>query len=279
MSSSLKFVIYKKYFHKLCIIFVLTNEVGMDKSEISRLKVLPETLRRRVDLPEEIKLARESAPHIWFQCLKLSREYKDCCEQNGKGELAETYSKFGNVFDYPHFDIWWRKVGRSLFIEEKPLKKVRVIEDEKSLDKVRIDNDKLIIEIPLTVRKQTVMRQIGKELKKLYENREIDILKQSTAKVKLEKSKMQMTTAQLLLDIIRLRNRYPKYSLAKIGQLAGVELDLFARTTKAIDLAVGDEDYENRRMTIAVSRYTAQANKLIHDAVRGKFPMLKKKKT
>jgi hypothetical protein len=251
----------------------------MDKSEISRLKVLPETLRRRVELPEEIKLARESAPHIWFQCLKLSREYKDCCEHGGEGEFAETYSKFGNVFEYPHFDIWWRKVGRYLFIEEKPLKKVRVIDDESSLGKARIDNDKLIIEIPLTVRKQTVMRQIGKELKRLYENREVDILKQSTAKVKFEKSKMQMSTAKLLLDIVRLRNKYPKYSLAKIGQLAGIELDLFARTTKDEDLAISDEDYENRRMTIAVSRYTAQANKLITDAVHGKFPMLKKKKT
>ena len=279
MSSSLKFVIYKKYFNKLCIIFVLTNQVGMDKSEISRLKVLPETLRRRVELPEEILLARESPAHIWFECLKLSKEYKECCEQKGKGEFAETYIKFGNIFECLHFDVWWRKVGRYLFIEDKPLKKVRVISEDKEFNRLKLDQDKLIIEIPLTIRKQTVMRQIGKELKKAYENREIDILKESTAKVKFEKSKMQMSTAQLLLDIVRLRNKHPKYPLAKIGQLAGIELDLFARTTKELDLAVSDEDYENRRMTIAVSRYSAQANKLIHDAVRGKFPMLKKKKT
>jgi hypothetical protein len=248
----------------------------MSDSEFLPMKVLPETHRKRLPLLDEIRLARKSPAYIWFQCLELSEEYKQCCEQGGKGELADTYNKFGNIFEYSNFDIWWRKHGRFLFVEEKPFNKAKLISTEDMLSQLRLDSKRLIIEIPLTIRKQTAMRQVGKFLKLAYQGLDIDIYKESTAKVKFEKSKMRITTAELLLKIHKLRVKYPKYSLAKIGDLANVQLDVLARAKTDEALAkMNDQDFLDRRMTIAVSRYTAQANKLIYDAVRGKFPMLK----
>lgn len=237
------------------------------------IKFIRGSMRRRVELPEEIRLARESPAYWWFQCLRASDEYRYCCEHDGKGQLAETYSKFGNVFDYPHFDIWWRKVGRYLFIQQQPLKKVKAINEE-AFRRSDVEGDKLILEVPLTLRKQTAMRQIGLLLKKAYENRVVDIQKSSTAQIKFEKSKIRMTTIEQLLNIAKLRNRYPRLTLNELGIKAGIKLDLFARITNVGDM--DDEEYvEARRMTIAVSRYLKQARHLIDNATHGIFPSIK----
>jgi hypothetical protein len=181
---------------------------------------------------------------------------------------------FGNIFEYSHFDLWWRKHGRLLFIQQQPLKKVTAI-NEDNFRRSGIEGDKLILEIPLTMRKQTAMRQIGVLLKKAYEGRVIDIQKTSTAKIKFEKSKLQMSTVERLLKIYRLRERYPRLTLNELGMKADFVLDLFVRTEDKTDL---NEDIikviEVRRMTIAISRYLKQARHLINNAEHGVFPSI-----
>ena len=238
------------------------------------IKFIRGSTRRRTPIEEELRQARESQAYWWFKCLEASDDYRNCCDLLGYGELGETYSKFGNIFNYPHFDSWWLKQGRFLFIQQKP-KKVKAFDSETAR---RSDTDKLILEIPLTLRKQTVMRQIGKELKKAYEGREIDIQKNSSAEVKFEKSKIRMTTVELLLKIYRLRKKHSDLSLNELGIKAGVELDLFARITNDADM--DNSEYEKtRRMTIAVSRYLKQARQLIDNAAHGVFPSIKAKQT
>jgi hypothetical protein len=236
------------------------------------IKFIRGSTRRRIELPEEIRLARESPAYWWFRCLMASDEYRFCCDHSGRGELADTYKKFGNIFSYPNFDIWWRKHGRFLFIQEK-IRKVKAINEE-AFKRSNIEGDKLILEVPLSIRKQTAMRQISLLLKKAYEGREVDIQKNSTAQVKFVKSKIRMTTVELLLKIHKLRERNPRLTLNEIGRKAGIELDLFARTTNDDDM--DNSDYEmTRRMTIAVSRYLKQARHLIDNAAHGVFPSIK----
>jgi hypothetical protein len=240
------------------------------------IKFIRGSMRRRTPIEEELRQARKSPAYWWFKCLEASDEYRSCCDMLGYGELGETYSKFGNIFDYPHFDSWWIKQGRFLFIQEEQ-KKVKVFDDG-IFRKADANANTLILEIPLTLRKQTVMRQIGKELKKAYEGREVDIQKNSSAKVKFEKSKIRMTTVELLLKIHRLRKKHPELSLNQLGIRAGVELDLFARITNSEDM--DDCEYERtRRMTIAVSRYLKQARHLIGNAANGIFPSIKPRNT
>ncbi len=242
-----------------------------DDELLEPIKFIAGSTRRRVELPEEIRLARASPAYWWFRCLEASDNYQYCCKHDGKGELASTYEKFGNIFEYIHFDVWWRKHGRFLFIQQQPLKKVTAI-NEDNFRRSGIEGDKLILEIPLTMRKQTAMRQIGVLLKKAYEGRVIDIQKTSTAKIKFEKSKLQMSTVERLLKIYRLRERYPRLTLNELGIKAGIELDLFRRNTEDMD----DEEYvATRRMTIAVSRYLKQARHLIDNAEHGVFPSIK----
>ena len=244
-----------------------------DKEELLEpIKFIRGSVRRRTPIEEELRQARKSPAYWWFKCLEASDEYRSCCELEGFGELSVTYSKFGNISNYPHFDAWWLKQGRFLFIQQEP-KKVKSFDSE-MFRRTNTDNDTLVLEIPLSLRKQTVMRQIGKELKKAYEGRVVDIQKNSTAKVKFEKSKIRMTTVELLLKIHRLRKKHPDLSLNELGIKAGIQLDLFARITNSED--IDDSEYERtRRMTIAVSRYLKQARLLIDNASHGIFPSIK----
>ena len=247
-----------------------------DKEELLEpIKFIRGSMRRRTPIDEELRQARKSPAYWWFKCLEASDEYRSCCDLLGYGELGETYSKFGNIFDYPHFDSWWIKQGRFLFIQEEQ-KKVKVFDDG-VFRKADAKAGTLILEIPLTLRKQTVMRQIGKELKKAYEGLVVDIQKNSTAKVKFAKSKIRMTTVQLLLKIHRLRKKHPDLSLNELGIRAGIELDIHRRTTNEADM--DNSEYEEvRRMTIAVSRYLKQARHLIDNAAHGVFPSIKSSK-
>lgn len=232
------------------------------------IKMLPPSTRRASNPTNELSAARSSPAYWWYMTLRESDEYLHCCKNDGQGKLEGLYFDFGDV--RLEFAKWWMTRGRKIFAEQKPLKRVQKI-GRKELDSLSVHKDQLIIQIPLTVRKQTVMRQIGKILKEAYEGRDVDIWKQSTATRQIVKSRVRMTTVEILLTVMRCRNEFPALSNYAIGVKANIELDIFARDTTGEIL---DLDIEKRRMTIAVSRYLGQARNLIANAERGIFPSL-----
>lgn len=234
-------------------------------------KHIPGRITRSGDRAAELKAARQSPIYWWFQCLRASDEYRICCENGGKGPLWATYVDFGDVFK-EEFSMWYMKRGRKLFGESKPFKKVLSFETRRELDELQAKPDSLILQIPLNIRKQTVMRQIGRILKKAYEGREIDIWEQSTAKRQIIKSRVKMKTVELLLKVHEIRNTNLTATNYQIGRMVGIELDILARDTCGIDY---DDALERRRMTFAVSRYLKQAKQLIANAERGVFPSVK----
>ena len=226
---------------------------------------------RGLGLSEEIREAKKTPIYWWFLTLQASDEYLLCCRNQGKGKLANLYKDFGDV-DKKSFAQWWSNQGRKIFAERKKLKKVEAIEERSQLERLRIVDDRLIIEVPLTLRRQTAIRQIGKALQKAYESRDpVNIWEQSTAKRQVIKSKMRMTTVEMLLRVWQIRNEHPTLSNYEIGQKAKIDLDILARTTDGDQL---DDALERRRMTIAVSRYLKQAKNLIANAEKGIFPSL-----
>lgn len=75
-----------------------------------------------------------------------------------------------------------------------------------------------------------------------------------------------------MLDLYELRQRHPDLTLWLLGERAGIELDLMARTTEEVAMSV---QQERVRMSIAVSRYLRQARDLIWNATEGIFPSIK----
>ena len=95
---------------------------------------------------------------------------------------------------------------------------------------------------------------------------------QSVARRRLAKSKLRIATARRMLDLYALRKKKPDLTLWQLGEAAGLELDLMARTTKDVEITMQDERI---RMSIAVSRYLKQARNLIWNATEGVFPSVK----
>ena len=82
-----------------------------------QLKEIPRTLRPRPqvssrmhgDIAEELRQARNSWYGLWYRCLTLSEEYKQCCYNGGKGRLKPMYIDFGDVADMS-FANWWQRI-------------------------------------------------------------------------------------------------------------------------------------------------------------------------
>jgi hypothetical protein len=88
----------------------------------------------------------------------------------------------------------------------------------------------------------------------------------------LVKSKLRLPTAKMMLRLYDLRQRKPELTLWQLGEAAGVELNLYARTQEPVILSVQEE---RTRMNIAVSRYLRQARELITNATEGVCPSIK----
>lgn len=230
---------------------------------------------RRLSTTDEIKEARSSPAYWWYRALQLNDEYEYCCQHSGRGTLSATYRDFGDVFNLD-FAQWWIRHGRKIFTETKPFKKTRQIVSKAELETVAWDPaNKLILEIPLSLKRQTAMRQVGRLIKKAYEGREVDVFKASTARRMIIKSKMRMTTVATLIRVLETRKQNPTLKLWEIGEKSGIELDLMARNKDEFPTLA----MERRRMTIAVSRLVRQATYLVVNAGYGRFPSIQKPET
>ena len=149
----------------------------MEDRKIPRLqlKELPSTLRPRPRVPvgraddfaDELRRARNGWYGLWYRCLRLSEEYQHCCKNNGKGRLKPMYDDFGDVVDMS-FAQWWQQNGRYLFAERKSIPVVQSYSHHRDLETIGRLRDKIVIEVPLTLRKSTVVRQKStKYLKRL----------------------------------------------------------------------------------------------------------------
>jgi hypothetical protein len=247
----------------------------MKDQELLPIKGIPRSYRVSLSDEEQIKRVRLGWHFWWYEALRANHEYKYCCEHEGRGPLAATYVDFGDVFNL-EFDRWWIRHGQKIFTEKKPFKKVTVIKNPRDYSRVWTQRETLTLSIPLNITRKSVMRQIGREIKKAYENRVVDPVKESSAIRKIIKTKMKFSTADLLLQILKIREENPTFTLYQIGLKAKITPDLQARDTSG---EIPTDAEERRRMTLEISRYLRQAKYLVENAGFGIFPSLKKPPT
>jgi hypothetical protein len=187
------------------------------------------------------------------------------------GPYAELYTDFGNV--RLAFAPWWQIFGRKATSEREPAKVVEKLTDSK-VARLHLDHpDRLVLSVPLTMRRATALRKIRQLLDEEYSNRDpVNIWSSSTAKRMVIKSKVRVATIKHLLKLWQLRLEYPDDTLVELGSRAGIEIDFNARSTHGVTLR---PEEENRRIQIAVSRQLRQAKNLIENAALGVFPSLK----
>ena len=223
------------------------------------------------ELQQELLKARNSWYSLWFRALQNSERYMDCCAAEGVHALRHLYEDFGDV--RTSFPTWWMGTGRRLFAERRPLPKVEM--HRKMSDLVHIENmkDRVVLEVPLNMRRSTAIRQINKLLDEAYGGREPVVpRKVSTAIRKLHPSKVRMDTVRRMLAVYECRAKFPNVSLYRIAIKTELDIDFQQRSKDAKPMT---DEQKRIRYGIEVSRLLRQARLLIENAEAGVFPCTK----
>lgn len=236
--------------------------------ELGRLKAIPRSFRKPLPYEEEAKEVEGSLYHLWWRCMRASQEYLDCCEAGGIDHpLAATYADFGDV--RVKWADWWRKTGRKIFSERHDYPKVRAITKDRALGKLEVEPENfLILDIPLGLRRVTILEQINKLLDEHHPGRDLDVWAQSTAKVKLHKSKLHEKTLPQLVHVAEILHKQHDIRLYELAEIAGLAEIHLGRSVQE-ELSPREE---RQRREMAASRYKDQASKLVANAARGLFP-------
>lgn len=223
------------------------------------------------DREEELRRARESAYFWWWMFLAESREYRRAVSGAKDEPYAEMAADFGRIRG-TGFDHWWMQRGRDLFSERMAIPIVRALKHGDVVN-IRQLNEKLVLEIPLTVRRRTIIRQINKLLDQRHDGRELRVMRHSTAQRQLNPdSRMRVPTMALLHRIWVHKKENPDQPLFELGEELRLSPVFIRKTSDDQE----DKDYKARCMTIVVQRYLRKAEALIYWAARGKFPCVDK---
>lgn len=242
----------------------------MEDQELGLFKEIPGGLRRRLPMEQEWKNAKETLYYEWWRCLNASKEYLECCAVEGKDhELAETYALFGDVtVSWPQ---WWTKIGRKIFSERRQYPKVRAIDQDEALKKLNIDERYLLIlDVPLNLRRVTILEQINALLDKHHLGKDLDVRAQSSAIVQLETNRLQHKTVPILVDVADILYRHPDIQLYQLAQRAKLAEIHLGRSKQEVNTP----EEEKQRRQMAASRYKEQAQRLVYNAARLKFPSI-----
>ena len=226
---------------------------------------------RRIPLGDSESLAaklRGTPYYWWYQTLKASRAYRECCKNQGKGWLSKIYDDFGDVMlPWP---IWINKYGKDIFTERNPFSDVKAL-SQQDLRTAVVNRDTLILEIPMTVTVATLMRKIKKQILLKHPGRKLDVHAYGTSKRPLLKSRVQVEMIELLLNVHHERQLHPDYPLWKVGERAGVKIAYMSKSGESNRILTIEE--EKRRMAIVTSGYLNKARWLIDNAEQGMFPL------
>ena len=221
------------------------------------------------DEPAELAAARDSAYYWWWVFLQESREYRRALLGRTEEPYAKMAKDFGRLSD--DFDYWWLRTGRKIFAEKLALPRVRPLEHgvRVNLDQI---NEKIVLEIPLTIRRSTILKQINRELDNVHQGAGLRVYKHGTAERKLyPHSRMRMSTLELLHRVWMARKENPHEEWHTTGERLNLSPVFIPNARDTAD----DIKYKNRCMDVVVQRYHRKAAALIDFAARGDFPRIK----
>jgi hypothetical protein len=213
-----------------------------------------------------------SVYYYWWAFLRLSERYKQCCENDGEGELSELYNYFGDIRD-GDFMRWWTKggnsrdgkrtkySGRRLFSlgARYPIREI----NDPLLDK-ELETERIVLSIPigadltrLTAEFKRLMRPLIEDRIREHGEEKREALFEVTSKNPSLKSLRKILIAW---DTKQRRPDLGRYALAKeLGITAKIE---------------GDEDDVDHKIAVSneLNRRLGKAELLIRNVERGRFP-------
>jgi hypothetical protein len=226
----------------------------------------------------EASEAAESVYRWWWECLRLSPVLWFATETGftpREAAVAKVAEAFGDLRS-GNFNKWWRETGRKIFAESKRPSRVTVL-DLSQLNRHRFDANKIYIEVPLTIRQQTIVRQFKGVLAEAHEGRALNLAKHSNAEFKLHTKSYQLHTLQNEYWVLVYRLLHPSIETWRIGDRLQVAPQHRIRDAYG---NIPDPDlygrYKPNRhlngLTSMTGRYLYKARFALLNAERGSFP-------
>ena len=214
--------------------------------------------------------ARDSLYYWWWRFLKESPEYLAAqFGQVAKEPWASVARDFGNP--RADFETWWYRTGRMLFAEQTSVPRVRVLEEREQVSH-ELSNRSLFVEIPLTIKRTTILRQLNRLLDANHPGSSLRVYSHSTARRGLyPHQRIRLTTFPVLLDVWEAFKSLPERPAWQIGE------DLRLSPIHIVGSNDSDDEvkYKHRMMSLTVQRLHRRAKSLIDFAAKGDFPRFK----
>ena len=214
---------------------------------------------------------------LWWEFLKRNEEYKQCCRDGAFGRYPELYDDFGNVHAHTSFREWWNEYdrGRRLF-GDLPLKlTVHELSNPYDWTWDAGRDQAIVVVLPLSHSKRYLLNRVSNILIKRHPGKPGrktgGYMQSSTAKYKFHRNfsvKTLETQLRVYDAVIAARQMPKKKTLAKIGE----ELRLVPTAMpKIYDLPETASD-KRALMAASVSRLFRQAERIVHNTIKGQFP-------
>ena len=226
----------------------------------------------RSKIEKASKPYEQSAYYLWWKFLQLNQKYKECCENEGKGELSEMYKDFGDIYA-TDFKTWWQTGNRGInLFGEELMDKIRVV---KKAEDLNFDKGILTINIPIDLPKTFIINELNKILdkagKKSAKLQTPDINKVSTAKYQIVgKSSQQSLERSFSIYTNKQKNQNKSLWQCAIDAKCGFLKEPDAKMSKKIN----DEDIRRQKVNLQNigTVYYKRAEKIIREVEEGKFP-------
>lgn len=138
---------------------------------------MTKTMFKKINFPYEHPLFRktsksnggvyykDSVYYFWWEFLRRNKEYKKCCESDGKGKLNGLYRDFGDVFNVD-FKTWWKTDDRGAFLFGNKLPpEFKIIKEG---NEIINDDNVLYLQIPLELPKMEIHKKLKEVLSKSH---------------------------------------------------------------------------------------------------------------
>lgn len=248
------------------------------------LKEVPSSYERQQgDDGEAIKRAEllqveQSAYYYWWLYVQHGLKYPaQDRDPQSDADVAHTLDAFGDL-NLP-FDAWWRQSGRRIFSERGnlPLITIEAMDENFDFRDPKQFPKHITVKIPLTIPVVGIQHQLNKILEICHPGNALKVHESSTAEVKIypqRDAQIEKLAKYLTVwDSIEkekqdIRDPSQRRDYWEVGRDLG-----FA---KGLDLDGDDTDSSINRTNLQtdIRRIYEKANKLIANAMRGKFPKI-----
>lgn len=208
----------------------------------------------------------------WWEYLRRNDEYKRCCVNGEKGALAALYRDWGDVHKH-NFHQWWstNQHGARLFSEKAPPKKIEVLTSSYQFSQYQDMDSVLMLALPLGETKAQLRASLTEILNQYHKGKQGNSLKTSSAKY----SFCAVPDTASLATTLAVYDEWKRIESDGLG-ISKAQLGIEMRLVKEYIPSKADLPSEitakKNKMSATVSRYISNAEAIISNSAKGRFP-------